>query len=56
MGMTLTGGGGLDKSAVALKQLQVDVNKNFDLCTAFGKYKVSELMHKYVFEDVFPAM
>jgi hypothetical protein len=42
--------------AETLKLLTVDVNKNFDFCTAFGKYKVSELMHKYVFEEVFPAV
>ncbi len=48
--------GGSTVGAETLKALQVDVNKNFDFCTAFGKYKVSELMHKYVFEEVFPAV
>ena len=32
------------------------MNKNFDFCTAFGKFKVSELMQVYVFEDVFPSI
>jgi hypothetical protein len=32
------------------------VNKNFTFTTAFGKFKVSELMTKYVFEEVFPSM
>lgn len=44
------------QGADTLKNLNVDVNKNFDFCTAFGKFKVSELMQKYVFEEVFPAM
>jgi len=39
-----------------LDNLTVDVNKNFEFITAFGKFKVSELMLKYVFEDIVPAM
>lgn len=36
--------------------LTVDVNKNFEFNTAFGKFKVSELMLSYVFEDILPSM
>ena len=39
-----------------LNNLTVDVNKNFEFITAFGKFKVSELMLTYVFEDILPAM
>jgi len=36
--------------------LKVDVNKNFTFTTAFGQFPVSELMQKYVFENVFPSI
>jgi hypothetical protein len=39
-----------------LNNLTVDVNKNFEFITAFGKFKVSELMLSYVFENILPAM
>jgi hypothetical protein len=34
----------------------VDANKNFTFTTAFGRFPVSELMQKYVFEGVFPSL
>lgn len=34
----------------------MDVNKNFEFVTAFGTFKVSELMQQYVFEDCFPSI
>lgn len=40
----------------AIEAIQVDVNKNFDLVTAFGKFKISELMQTYVFDGIFPAI
>lgn len=40
----------------ALNSLKVDANKNFTFTTAFGKFPVSELMQKYVFERVFPSI
>jgi len=45
-----------DNLLSTINGVQVDVNKNFTFTTAFGKFKVSELMTKYVFEDVFPSM
>ena len=47
---------GMPIGADMLDNLTVDVNKNFEFITAFGKFKVSELMLKYVFEDIVPAM
>ena len=40
----------------ALNTLKVDANKNFTFTTAFGKFPVSELMVKYVFEGIFPSL
>lgn len=45
-----------DNLMSTINGVQVDVNKNFTFTTAFGKFKVSELMTKYVFEEVFPSM
>lgn len=45
-----------DNLMTTINGVQVDVNKNFTFTTAFGKFKVSELMTKYVFEEVFPSM
>ena len=45
-----------DNMMSTINGVQVDVNKNFTFTTAFGKFKVSELMTKYVFEEVFPSM
>lgn len=42
--------------AEMLNNLVVDVTKNFDFCTAFGKFKTSELMMTYVFGEIFPSM
>jgi hypothetical protein len=36
--------------------MKVDANKQFTFTTAFGKFPVSELMQKYVFEGVFPSL
>lgn len=45
-----------DNTFTALNNLKVDPNKNFIFNTAFGKFPVSELMLKYVFEFVFPSL
>ena len=45
-----------DNLMSTINGVQVDVNKNFTFTTAFGKFKVSELMNKYVFEEVLPSM
>lgn len=47
---------GMPNGTDMLDNLTIDVNKNFEFITAFGKFKVSELMLKYVFEDIVPAM
>jgi hypothetical protein len=39
-----------------LDKLVVDINKNFEFNTVFGKFKLSELMQEYVFERIFPAV
>lgn len=45
-----------ENTFVALNNLKVDPNRNFTFTTAFGKFPVSELMIKYVFEFVFPSL
>lgn len=37
-------------------QIQVDVAKNFDFVTNFGRFKISALMQDYVFESIFPCL
>jgi len=34
----------------------VDINKNFNMLTAFGSSPIVQLMEKYIFEVVFPAI
>lgn len=45
-----------DNTFTALNNLKVDANKNFTFTTAFGRFPVSELMQKYVFEGIFPSL
>lgn len=45
-----------DNTFSALNNLKVDANKNFTFTTAFGRFPVSELMQKYVFEGIFPSL
>lgn len=39
-----------------LEKIQVDINKNFNMSTAFGSIPIVELMEAYIFETVFPAV
>lgn len=39
-----------------LEKIDVDINKNFNLMTAFGSFPIVILMEQYIFEVVFPAM
>lgn len=39
-----------------LEKVDVDINKNFNLMTAFGSFPIVILMEYYVFEIVFPAL
>ena len=39
-----------------VQQIQVDVSKNFDFVTNFGRFKISTLMNEYVFEGIFPCL
>ena len=36
--------------------MKVDVFKNFDFVTAFGRNKISDLFVKYVYEDILPTI
>jgi hypothetical protein len=39
-----------------LDGIHVDINKNFNMLTAFGSFQIVELMEYYVFEMCFPAI
>jgi len=39
-----------------LEKIDVDINKNFNMLTAFGSFPVVILMEYYVFETVFPGL
>jgi hypothetical protein len=39
-----------------LEAIQVDINKNFNMLTAFGSLPIVILMEKYIFDFVFPAL
>jgi hypothetical protein len=39
-----------------LEKVDVDINKNFNLLTAFGSFPIVVLMEHYVFDIVFPAL
>jgi len=39
-----------------LENVFVDINKNFNMLTAFGSFPIVQLMEKYIFDHVFPAL
>ena len=39
-----------------LDGIYVDINKNFNMLTAFGSIPIVNLMEKYIFEMCFPAI
>lgn len=39
-----------------LEKIEVDINKNFNMQTAFGSFSIVYLMEYYIFEVVFPGM
>ena len=39
-----------------IESIVVDVNKNFNMNTAFGSFPLLTIMEKYIFEEVFPAL
>jgi len=39
-----------------LENIPVDINKNFNLMTAFGSLPIAILMEYYIFEVVFPGL
>ena len=36
--------------------IRVDINKNFNMVTAFGSFPISEHMDEYVFKAAFPSL
>jgi len=39
-----------------LENIYVDINKNFNMQTAFGSFPIVQLMEKYIYDMVFPAL
>jgi hypothetical protein len=46
----------LDEDNSNMTDIQVDINNNFNMLTAFGSFPIVELMEHYVFEVCFPAL
>jgi hypothetical protein len=45
----------LKEDDLDLESIEVDINKNFNMATAFGSFPIVQIMEKYIFEVVFPA-
>lgn len=39
-----------------LEEIVVDINKNFNMLTAFGSFPIVLLMESYIFDVVYPAV
>ena len=39
-----------------LENIHVDINKNFNMLTAFGSFPLTTIMEKYIFDVCFPAI